>query len=120
MVLLGEKIKDLRNKYRYTQSQLASMVGVTKSAIASYENDTRQPSYEVLIKLSSVFKVTTDSLLLNRTDAILDAQGLDAEQLIILQTIIEAFRKNNEYDKNTIDFSTQSLIGEISVHKKNN
>ena len=37
MVLLGSKIKELRTKYRFTQSELAELVGVTKSSIASYE-----------------------------------------------------------------------------------
>ena len=54
MILLGKKIKELRNKYKYTQSELASLVGVTKSTIAAYENDTRLPSYEVLIKFSHI------------------------------------------------------------------
>lgn len=116
MVLLGGKIKELRNKYKYTQTELANMVGVTKSTIASYENDTRQPSYEVLIKLAAVFKVTVDYLLLNRSEVILDAHGLNAEQLIILQTIITAFRKNNSIEKNSIDFSTQNPIGKTPVY----
>ena len=93
MVLMGKKIKELRNKYKYTQTELAAIVGVTKSTIAAYENDSRQPSYEVLIKLSTVFNVSTDSLLLSRTENILDVTGLSSEQLSILNDVISYFKK---------------------------
>ena len=43
MILFWKEIKELRNKYKYTQTELANLVGVTKSTIAAYENDTRQP-----------------------------------------------------------------------------
>ena len=52
MILIGQRIKELRNKHRYTQIELAEKVGVTKSTIAAYENDTRLPSFEVLIRMS--------------------------------------------------------------------
>lgn len=46
MVLLGKKIKSLRKKSNYTQAELARQIGVAKSTIAAYENDSRQPSYQ--------------------------------------------------------------------------
>lgn len=95
MVLLGKRIKELRNKYKLTQTELAEKVGVTKSTVAAYENDSRQPSYEVLIKMAAVFRVSIDSLLLDRSELILDAHGLTEEQLDILGILIAYFRKNN-------------------------
>lgn len=95
MVLLGKRIKELRNKYKFTQTELAEKVGVTKSTIAAYENDSRQPSYEVLIKMAAVFKVTIDSLLMDRSELILDAHGLTEEQMELLGLHIAYFRKIN-------------------------
>ena len=95
MVLIGKRIKELRNKYKLTQAELAEQVGVTKSTIAAYENDSRQPSYEVLIKMASVFRFSIDSLLLDRSELILDAQGLSGEQMDILGIMIAYFRKIN-------------------------
>lgn len=95
MILIGKRIKRLRNKYKYTQTELAEKVGVTKSTIAAYENDSRLPSYEVLIKMASVFKVSIDSLLLNRTEVVIDAHGLTTEQVELLSNIIAHFRKCN-------------------------
>lgn len=59
MVLLGKKIKELRTKSKFTQSELANLLGVTKSSVASYENDSRQPSFSVLIKIAQIFNVST-------------------------------------------------------------
>lgn len=98
MILIGQRIKELRNKSRLTQTQLASKVGVTKSTIAAYENDTRMPSYNVLIKLSDVFKISIDSLLLNRTNQIIDVSGLNTEQIDTIEVIIHNFRKSELYD----------------------
>ena len=95
MLLIGKRIKELRNKYHYTQTKLAEKVGVTKSTIASYENDTRLPSLDVLIKLSKVFKVSVDSILLDRSDVLLDAHGLKMEQLQIVEYLIMHFRNSN-------------------------
>ena len=98
MVLLGKRIKELRNKYRYTQTELAELIGVTKSTVAAYENDSRQPSYEVLIKMSHVFKVSIDSLLLDRSGVILEVSGLNKEQLDLIDNMIKHFRKSNAID----------------------
>ena len=92
MVLLGKRIKELRNKYKLTQSGLAERLGVTLSSIAAYENNSRQPSYEVLIKMADVFKVTIDSLLLDRSQDIVDVTGLSPEHIEQIQNLIKYFR----------------------------
>lgn len=98
MVLLGKRIKELRNKYKYTQTELADIVGVTKSTIAAYENDTRQPSYEVLVKLSYVFKVSLDYLVLNKQMETVCVEGLNDEQIGAIQTLITYFRHSRIID----------------------
>lgn len=99
MVLLGRKIKELRNKYRLTQTELATQIGVTKSTVAAYENDSRTPSYDVLIKIADVFKVSIDSLLSNRSEITLDASGLNSEQLQLVDNLIMHFRKSNQIEE---------------------
>lgn len=95
MIIIGERIKELRKKSKYTQTELADLLGVTKSTIAAYENDTRLPSYEVLIKMARVFKLPTDSLLLNRSGTILDIDGLNRDQIEIVERLVMHFRKYN-------------------------
>ena len=99
MVLLGEKIKKLRKFSKYTQAELATLLGVTKSTIAAYENDSRQPSYEVLIKISKVFNISLDTLLIDEPGKIIDVEGLSDYQIHMLKNMVERLRMSNSLEK---------------------
>lgn len=92
MILLGQKIKDLRMKNKYTQLEFAEKLGVTKSSVSAYENDSRTPSYEVLIKMADIFGVSIDSILLREADQNLDVRGLNEEQINIIRNLIVQLR----------------------------
>lgn len=98
MILIGNKIKELRKKYKFTQTELANKVGVTKSTVAAYENDSRVPSYDVLIKMAHVFNVTIDSLLSDRSANVIDVSGLNRTQIDILESLVSYFRKSELLD----------------------
>ncbi len=96
MVILGEKIKTLRVSRNMTQSELAEKLNVTKSTVSSYENDSRQPSYEVLIKISSLFNVTIDSLLMGKRNGIyLDVHNLNQFQIKVILDLLNVFTMDN-------------------------
>lgn len=57
------RIKKLREEFQYTQQDLADKLNGSKSVIGLYENETRKPSMEVLIKLSEIFDCSIDYLL---------------------------------------------------------
>jgi len=57
------KIKNLREELGFTQQDLADKLEGAKSTIAMYENETRKPSMEVLIKLSEIFNCSIDYIL---------------------------------------------------------
>jgi transcriptional regulator with XRE-family HTH domain len=63
LVELGQKLRELRQELGMTQLQVANRIGVTSSIVSAYENDVRQPSYTALIKLATLFRVSTDYLL---------------------------------------------------------
>ena len=62
MVDFGNTLKTLRLYNKMTQAQLAQKLGLTKSVISAYENGLRLPSYDILIYIAKIFKVTTDYL----------------------------------------------------------
>ncbi len=95
MVNLGKKLKSLRLAENLTQSQVAERLNVSKTVISSYENDLRQPSYENLIKLARLYKVSTDWLLDNEKQTKFDFSGLTDEQSNLVMGIIKAFEKGN-------------------------
>lgn len=98
MVLLGKNIKELRNKYKYTQTELANRLGVTRATIAAYENDSRQPSYDILVKLSRIFKVSLDYLVLNKQMETVCVEGLNENEIGAIQALITYFRHSRMID----------------------
>lgn len=64
---LGQRIKEYRRKRGYTQSQMASMLGMTEANFSSYERDKSTPPGEKLAQIASILKVSADYLLC-RTD----------------------------------------------------
>ncbi|MED0676948.1 helix-turn-helix domain-containing protein [Aneurinibacillus thermoaerophilus] len=59
---LGERIKYLREKRGWTQSQAAEKLGVSSQVISNYERDYRSPDADTLKKLAELYNTTTDYL----------------------------------------------------------
>lgn len=99
MVNFGNTLKELRQKAGMTQKDLASKVGVTKSVISYYELSERTPSPEMLMKLAAVFHVSTDFLLGFQKQDTIDLSGLNAEDKMLVRTMVDTLRKKEEYKK---------------------
>jgi len=89
----GLLLKSLREKRKLTQKQLADKLGITESAVSSYERNVSQPSVETLKTLAVLYRVKTDYLLGLEAHKPLLTDGLTQRQLEILKVIIEEFRK---------------------------
>lgn len=59
----GERLAELRKKQYLSQSELAKRLNISKSSLAMYETDKRQPNFETQTKIADFFNVTTDYLL---------------------------------------------------------
>ena len=66
--------------------------GFAKSSVAAYENDSRVPSYDVLMKMINVFGVGFDSFLLEESETMLNVTGLTEEQVEIVRNLIAYFK----------------------------
>ena len=95
-MMIGDRIKQLRTDAKMTQPELAAKLEVARSAVATYENNTRQPSFHILVRIAEIFHVSTDYLLLGSRDDSLDASGLTIEQKAILVNLIKNFKETNE------------------------
>lgn len=85
---LGEKIKYLRTVHNLTQEQLADRLGLSKSIISAYENSLRYPSYDILIKLASIFHVSTDYLLGIEQVPMVSVEGLSDDKVKLILELI--------------------------------
>ncbi len=61
--MFNEILKYLREKNKEGQKDVASFLGVSAQSVSNYESGLREPEFDVLIKLSKHYQVTTDFLL---------------------------------------------------------
>lgn len=63
MANFGSILKNLRVSREITQEQLASMLGVSRSAVGMYETGGRQPDFEMMETIADIFNVDMDYLM---------------------------------------------------------
>ncbi|MBE6013158.1 helix-turn-helix domain-containing protein [Anaeropeptidivorans aminofermentans] len=56
-------LKELREQYNYTKTQIANYIGVTKRTYSNYENGKTKIPVKVLIKLSYYYNTSVDYLI---------------------------------------------------------
>ncbi|MCM1290154.1 MAG: helix-turn-helix domain-containing protein [Corallococcus sp.] len=62
VILLGQRLSELRQEMDLTQVELANAIGVSKGCISLWENGLREPTLTSLIALAQYFDITLDEL----------------------------------------------------------
>lgn len=85
----GMRLKELREKKKMTQEQVARRLNLTKASISGYENNIASPSLDVLKQFCYLYHVSADYLLGidNRKTIILD--NLTSRQECIIEDIVD-------------------------------
>lgn len=95
-IMLSKNIRSLREKFGYTQAQVANYLGITASAVNQYENDARPIPTDVVSKLSLLFSVEEYDLYQEnpQQQQILSAFAFRANELVEADfKSISAFKK---------------------------
>lgn len=104
------RIKQLREEFKFSQTDLAEKLGGAPSSVAMYEKGDRKPSMKVLVKLSEIFNCTIDYILcksdIRNPEELknvqfanhggLNTEGLGEEELKELQRQIDFIKKMKE------------------------
>jgi putative transcriptional regulator len=61
--MLGENIKNYRQKKQFTQEELAARLHVTRQTISKWEKNYSVPDAEMLVRLAEILEVQTSQLL---------------------------------------------------------
>lgn len=96
--MIGDKIKLERTRIGLSQAKLAEKLNLTQQAIAKWEKGQSEPDSETIIKLCTIFKVSTDYLL-GRTEK---------------ENNIDIYKINNIMSLNR-EFVKMPIIGTISA-----
>jgi transcriptional regulator with XRE-family HTH domain len=91
--MLGQRIGELRTACGWSQVELAKRLRVAKQTVSNWENENIQPSIEMLVRLASIFGVTTDYLLGLDKIPRLSTEGLPETVVAHLQLLIEDYRQ---------------------------
>lgn len=91
---LNKRLQIARINSNLSRKQVSELIGVSESLIGLYESAARQPSLTTLVKLSSLYKVSTDYLLgcpTNDTHS-LSLNGLTDKQIEALTLTAKCFK----------------------------
>ena len=80
-MILADKIIDLRKNNGWSQEELASQLGVSRQSVSKWESGQSIPDLDRILKMSTIFGVSTDYLLKDDAEPIDDAAPtVDAPQ----------------------------------------
>ncbi|WP_139491816.1 helix-turn-helix domain-containing protein [Brevibacillus dissolubilis] len=67
MDTVGARLKELRQLRKWTQQQVADLLGIERSTYTKYERNTNQTDYDLLQRLADLYGTSIDYIL-GRTD----------------------------------------------------
>lgn len=88
---LGKRLRELRINLGLTQAQVSERIGISTALISSYEIASRYPSYDKLIKLATLYGVTTDYLLGLDNRHFIDVSSLTPIQLAAIKAVLKSY-----------------------------
>lgn len=102
-VALGKRVREARNKAKFTQEVLAEKADIAVTYLGEIERGEKTPSLEVLINLADSLQVSCDYLLRDNVAAgalYVDADiskklsGLTYQQRVTAEAILDAYIKS--------------------------
>ena len=88
---LGRKIYQLRKLSGMTQEQLAEKLDISRQTLSKWENETGVPDVESVVKISTLFHVSLEELLLEKGTHVQEGHGA--------QFTLEDMAKINAYNR---------------------
>lgn len=95
---IGSRIREARLACHYTQEELAGLLGVSKGAVANYENGLHTPKEAVLCRLIPALQVDANFLFQ-------DVEGMPRKNPALTQEelrFLEKLRRLSSYDRETL------------------
>lgn len=96
VIMIHERIKMLREQYNYSQADLAKKLGLARTSVIAWENETSVPSMKHIIEMAKLFRVTTDYLLEVNNQRVLSLDGLSEEEINIICGLLNYFDKKTD------------------------
>ena len=95
MFTFGQRLKKVRQERSFSQSYLAENIGVSVQSVSNWECDTTMPDILQIVPLASVLGVSTDFLLGNSYDEVMEREKLEQDIAKIWATYSVNTQDNN-------------------------
>lgn len=99
----GTRLRDKRKELGITQPQLAEILGVSQSAIGSWETDTNSPRATLLYDLFDILHCDANYLFQDETRKLYQDKATPEE----FENIIKKYRDLDDHGREMVDFTLQ-------------
>ena len=96
---IGKRIKEARTNLGLTQEELASILGVTKGAVANYEKETSHPKEPIMYKMIEALNVDANFLFQD----VVNLPDRENDVTLAEYELIKKYRNLDDYGKKLID-----------------
>lgn len=95
-VILGERIRTLRESNNLSQVQLAQKLGISKASVHQWESCISIPSLVYLIEMSRIFNVTLDYIVGTANNEMVNIGDLKQTQKEVIYSLVNCFKEDNK------------------------
>lgn len=116
----GEKLQKCRKEAGLSQEELAEQLNVSRQAVSKWERDSGYPETEKLIRMSKLFHVTLDYLLLEEVQEETDPEGPAAQttfdqDLYVSRELAEGYLSHRRRRLMKLGVGWGLLVGSLSL-----
>lgn len=96
------RIKDIREDNDISQKELAQKLNIARTTLSGYERQISEPPFEILIKISKIFKVSVDYIICRTNNPSIDnfTDGLTEEEIKELEHYKELLKIKRKVENN--------------------
>ena len=89
--MISDRIKELRERAGYSQSQLAKRLDVTRSSVNAWEMGLSTPTTQYVVALTKLFHVSADYILGIEAEQTLSLRGYSEDEVTLLLNLLRYF-----------------------------
>lgn len=112
---LSNRLKERREQLGLTQSEVASLLGITPGAVGNYENGVSTPKADILFKVFDALKCDANYLF---QDEMNERSQEDAATPLEMEHLVKKYRDLDDHGKEMVNFTLEKETDRIKKYGK--